>query len=574
MLQPNQPMGAPNMAATGPQPPKPQGSMPAGQMLSGVAGGGLGSILDSVARPYAGNPQALEQKGMSGDLLAALAAQRLKSQKEHALQQLQLQAAGQQGGQPQKTVVEQNEDALLELTKQEMTQEQAETLKQKQAQMQAGQKQLMQQAMTQAQPGIAGIPAPNAAEPKAMASGGIIAFDGGGSTTIDPVTGEPYTPSGSGLGALDPRQYLHSSTDEERRRMNELLEKYKGKITAKQARDISEGRMTEDEFNRPMATTQPGAQPGTPRPDQQLEGGPQPEARKGEPPKNVANIRPQAPAQGIENVLGNAQKAALQVNPQEEAEKVRTSNYEFIKPSDEDIASRRQNLAGIQALNQKYFDPDRQQTRELIKTLAVGPSSFAASTMSNLGRNAVRSGEDEYRQQRAALLGEDRQLGDIMSDIYAPKKEAAAAGTEGLKQATSVLTHGLSAATQQHIAELQAAAQRDATAASREGLNFQRLTSTLANVTDKREKARQKVLEGYAMNPDFALLNKDPAKLSSGEQKRIGDLKTKINDDMSIALKGFDNIINSVEAQLGYNKGIASPSGSTSGWGKVQQVGQ
>lgn len=568
MLQPNQPMGVPNQAATGPQAPKPgmppmsgQKQMPAGQMLSGVAGGGLGSILDSVARPYAGNPQALEQKGMGGDLLAALAAQRLKSQKEHALQQLQLQAAGQQAPEQQKTVVEQNEDALMELTKQEMQAEQMDTLQQKQGQMQAGQKRLMQAAMNPQDQGLGGMPAPNAAEPKAMASGGIIAFDDGGG--VDAAgTDTSYTPSGSGLGALDPRQYLRSQSPEEQARINELLEKYRGRIQYKQARDIAEGRMTEDELNRPVATTQPGAQPGARQAVPEDTGGPQPGARKPTPAPNAADVRPAAPPQGVENLLGQATNRVLQTDPQAEAEKARTSSYEFMKPSDEDVAKRREQLAGVEALNKKYFDPDQQQIRELIRTMAVGPSSFAASTMGQLGRNAAASGEAEYRQQRAALLGEEKGLAGLMGDIYAPKKEAVETGEKAGSTAASLLAHGLSSATSRYVGELQAAAQRDATAATREGLNFQRLTSTLANVTDKREKARQKVLEGYTMNPDFALFNKDPSKLSSSEQSRIAGLKTKIDTDMKAALGGFDSIISSLEGKLGYTGGASSGAGA------------
>lgn len=571
MLQPNQPMGVPNQAATGPQVPKPQmppmggqKQMPAGQMLSGVASGGLGSILDSVARPYAGNPQALEQKGMSGDLLAALASQRLKSQKEAAMREMQLKAAGQQAPEQQKTVVEQNEDALMEMTKQEMQREQMDTLQQKQGQMQEGQKRLMQAAMNQ-QAGLPGIPAPNVAQPKAMAAGGIVAFADGGDTGYD-IGGGEYTPS-SGSGLMGALPQLRSQSPEEQARINELLEKYRGKIDYKKARAVAEGRMSEDEILRPVATAQPGAQPGA---DVVTRPAPDAAARdKTQRQPAPADIRPPAEAQGLGGIpgrssaLNTAMLGALQTNPAEATAAERKSAYEFLKPSDEDMAARREGLASLKALNAAENDPDRQWVRRVLRTLPSKGTSFMANTMGQLGEGALAARDEEYARQLQGIGNEEKMLKGIMSDVYAPKKEAVGAGTAAGQQATSLLGHGIDAATRQYVAELQAAAQRDATAATREGLNFQRLTSTLAGVTNNREKARQKLMENYSMNPDFALFNKDPGKLSSDEKTRLNNLKTKIDTDMKDALGGFDTIINSLESKLGYNAGSAGTTGST-----------
>lgn len=569
MLQPNQPMGMPNMAATGPQGAKPQQpqqpQMPAGQMLSGVAGGGLGSILDNVARPYAGNPQALEQKGMSGDLLAALAAQRLKSQKEHALQQLQLQAAGQQGGQPQKTVVEQNEDALLELTKQEMTQEQADTLKQKQGQMQEGQKRLMQQAMQQAQPGIAGIPAPNAAEPRAMAAGGIVAFAGNdpevGSYVGYDIGGGEYTPS-SGTGLMGALPQVRSQSPEEQARINELLEKYRGRIQYKQARAIAEGRMSEDELNRPVGTVQPGAQPGT-----GLATSPAPENRPAGQGQQRTDTRQVREPQGVASLPGRgdpltaALNKNLAIDPSEVTAAERKSAYEFMKPSDEDMAARREGLASLKALNAAENDPDRQWVRRVLRTLPSRGTSFMANTLGDVGAGALAARDEEYARQLQGIGNEEKMLKGIMSDVYQPKKEAVGAGTSAGQQASGLLGHAMSSAAHTRAAELQAAASRETAAAMRDANNFNRLSATLASVQDKRREAYNDVLTRY---PVYAALSqKNPADLSKSEKTQLDEQKNLILQDMKINVSGFDEQINMLRQALMRGGNMPKPSAGT-----------
>ena len=161
---PQQPQGAPQQA------------MPSPMKASPMAG--LGSVEDRVAA-YRGNPAPLQQRyQMSQDLLDLLALQKIKSEKDAAARQMQL-AMGQQqaaqGMEPQ-TVAQQREKEVMDMTKNELAQQRGDT---------AGQQvQQQQDAMKRAMSGgIAAAPgAASAAQPKAMASGGIVAFDGGGST--------------------------------------------------------------------------------------------------------------------------------------------------------------------------------------------------------------------------------------------------------------------------------------------------------------------------------------------------------------------------------------------------------
>jgi hypothetical protein len=123
---------------------------------------------------FRGNPQALMQRyAQSQQLLDLLALQKLKSEKEAAARQMQMQAG--QGQMP--TVAQQREQELMGMAKQDVAQRVGQV-----AQQQA--KQQQENLQRAAQTGIAQAPAPNMMPAQAMASGGIVAFAGGGDTGV------------------------------------------------------------------------------------------------------------------------------------------------------------------------------------------------------------------------------------------------------------------------------------------------------------------------------------------------------------------------------------------------------
>jgi hypothetical protein len=165
--------------------------------------------VDDKAQQYMNNPQALQQIYQKNQqLVDLLALQKIKSQKEAAAREMQLQMS-QQSGQPQ-TIAQQREQQVLDMTKQEMIGQQAGNLGHKQQEQQqnlqqvlkgmsqgapqppqggiagmpqGGQPGMPQPGMPQPKPtqaGMPGIPTPGLMPTKAMASGGIVAFDEGG----------------------------------------------------------------------------------------------------------------------------------------------------------------------------------------------------------------------------------------------------------------------------------------------------------------------------------------------------------------------------------------------------------
>ena len=234
MLQPNQPMGLP-------QQPKPMGvpqgmpqqapqGMPAGAaQATMLKPGGITSNISEIKDAYAAEPQKLEQAAKT-DFLAAIAWQQLVSEQEAKARDLKLKEAQQTGQQPP-TVIQQRQQQALELRKQDLEQQQAKRLQSEQQRGQQGMQQLAQQISRGAPPqGIAGIPAPNAAEPRAMAAGGIVAFDEGGD--VNPPTNQE-----------------RSASDAE---VDEMLRRNPG-LTIQNARNILAGRpITRPEEGKPQ----------------------------------------------------------------------------------------------------------------------------------------------------------------------------------------------------------------------------------------------------------------------------------------------------------------------------------
>lgn len=189
MLQPNQPIGQtpqpkPQGLPMGANMPKPGGAPGAGTMPAGAAQastllpGGISSSINEIKSAYEGNPGVLQQAQQKGDILSAIALQQIINEQQSKERDLRLQRA-QQAGQPEK-VIDKKQREAVEMRRQDLEQQQAERLNVENQRSQQAMAQMSRNAARPPMPGIAGIPAPNAAEPRAMAAGGIVAFAAGG----------------------------------------------------------------------------------------------------------------------------------------------------------------------------------------------------------------------------------------------------------------------------------------------------------------------------------------------------------------------------------------------------------
>jgi hypothetical protein len=152
---------------------------------------GIDQEVQNKVDAYRGNPDALAQKySQNQQLIDLLALQKLKSEKESAAREMQMKM----GGQQMPTIAEARESEVLDLTKQELAQNTTGAMQQQQAQRQQAAKDLVErsaqmpmQSQSPMMQGVAGLPANNMS-PKAMATGGIVAFQEGGRAEdeIDP----------------------------------------------------------------------------------------------------------------------------------------------------------------------------------------------------------------------------------------------------------------------------------------------------------------------------------------------------------------------------------------------------
>jgi len=150
---------------------------------------GISGDIQNRMDAYRGNPQALMQRySQSQELVDLLALQKLKSEKEAAAREMQMQMES--AGLP--TVAQQREQEVTDLTKKEVAQQAGLGGQMQAAKQQEAMKNLMQTAgapkaptgMPTPQPnqppparapGLPGLGAPNMMPQKAMAMGGIVA---------------------------------------------------------------------------------------------------------------------------------------------------------------------------------------------------------------------------------------------------------------------------------------------------------------------------------------------------------------------------------------------------------------
>lgn len=125
---------------------------------------------------YRGNPEALmQQYQQSQNLLDLLALQKIKSEKEAAMRDMQLKMA--QSGKPP-TIAQQREQEVLAMTKDELLKQQRGLLDRKQQ----AQQEAIQELAAARNPaaGVPTLPTPDVMPEQAMAAGGIVAFAEGG----------------------------------------------------------------------------------------------------------------------------------------------------------------------------------------------------------------------------------------------------------------------------------------------------------------------------------------------------------------------------------------------------------
>lgn len=581
-------------------------------------------VMSRVAA-YRGNPAALQQRyAMKQDLIDLLALQKIKSEKDAAARQMQLQMAQQQAanGEAPMTVAEQREREVMDMTKRELVEQRGDTLKQ-----QAQQKQNQFNKLMGGVAAASGAQA--AAQPKAMAAGGIVAFADGGSA-LDKArerakaARQKLQTYGTMQRRNDPEGF--AAAQQEVQDAQAALKEAEGAYAA----EMSAAGADRPAFNRrevgalkgpmglaalpaaapaaapeapraPMAPVDPrefgglaalpGAQPSAPARTSAAPGaGPArpaaPSMPTGAPaPAGVAGLPTAAPTRpGMIPGLRESIEADVALDPaaRQKAEETRISGMLGMSP--EEKAAIEQANAFRKRQFEEQFDPERQR-REGIKQFLIGAGGRRYGEFGG----GAQAGMSYDAAQRAAKLKEFEDMQKGIMEPFTKQREAAKAGIEGgfkgLEAASGQRRTGQTAGSNVYSTETQAEtatqdrasrerenalnreveklkvqAQQAATAAAREGTDFARLQGHLNTIVTNRARAVEAVNKRFASQLSMLDMGLQANPKDKALLTQRGNLAAEIEAEIDKVTRDFDDAKALVESRL-YGKAGAGETG-------------
>lgn len=564
-------------------------------------------VMSRVAA-YRGNPAPLQQRyAMSQNLVDLLALQKIKSEKEAAARQMQLQMAQQQSanGEAPMTIADQREKEVMDLTKRELAEQRGDTLKQ-----QAQQK---QNQFNKLMGGLAAAPGAQAvAQPKAMAAGGIVAFAG---------------PQGSLVGEEDPEFDSEGNPRSKRERERILAKNAKlreMKANAEGLGALREQRMRGfeaadagvpermEQFYKPrrpdvtsasQAVTRPGAQPAPATPAAALPGAQPPAPARPPAAPGAAPARPPAapaapamptPAAGVAGLpaagpamipgLRESISADVGIDPaaRQKSEEERITGKLGLSP--EEKAAIEQANAFRKRQFEEQYDPERQR-REGIKQFLIGAGGRRYGEFGG----GAQAGMAYDTTQRAAKLKEFEDMQKGIMEPFTKQRDATKMGIEGgikgLEAASAQRRTGQTAGTNVYSTETQAAtsaedrasreregaanreidklkvqAQQAATAAAREGTDFARLQGHLNTIVTNRARAVEAVNKRFASQLSMLDMGLQANPKDKALLTQRGNLAAEIESEIDKVTRDFDDAKALVESRL-YGKAGAGETG-------------
>ena len=557
--------------------------------------------VNSRVAAYKGNPQALQQKyAASQELIDLLALQKIKSMKEAAAREMQMQMAQQQAanGESNATVADQREKEVMDMTKQELVQQRGELLQQEQTE----QKQAMQKLMggiTNAQG------AASAMQPKAMAAGGIVAFDNGGPANKDEQKKRKEGESLSDFNArmlqleLEERKAQSVKRDAEREaeRQRMLAERGGAAIppsrlfdraplpasvsppaapqqglgglpSAQQAPadvDAETQKLARLAANPPAAqNTNPALQPAAPMAPPAPQAGPRPPAPPRPPAQQgLGGLQMGPPEDSLGTALRRQSIAAMNADPKAEklAEEARVEGR--LKLTPEQRAVHEEGIAGLRGMYDQDFDPEMNR-REGIKRYLLGMGGRSMGEFAG-GAGAAMDFDTRQKAQKLARFKDMQEKREgLVSLEREPVKSGIEAGFKTYEQVGNTQRTGLTSganvystetqskdnAAMREIEKLKIGAQQAATAAQRDANDFAKLSGHLSTITNNRARAEQAVVKSFqkdAQAIEMALMA-NPKDKEALNKKAALQLEIEANIDKTT--KPFDLLASSIQAKL------------------------
>ena len=607
MQMPNaSPQGIAGLMQQRPQPPQ----MPTPGKASPMAG--LGSVDDRVSA-YQGNTKPLEQRyAMSQDLLDLLALQKIKSQKDAAARQMQLQMAqqGAQDGQANMTVAQQREQEVKELTKNELAQQRGDT-----AQKQTSDQQAMIQKMMG---GIAGAPGANAAaQPRAMAAGGIVGYAGPeGSQVQDPVQSARER-AAQALAKLRTYGLRQRQQDPEGYKAAEEASRQAQDDVVAAERAITGGPA--GVMRRPMGAPVPAVPAVAPVPpalspeDKAMRQAPvvAPAAPVAAAPATVAVPKPPgivslpgaagaaatppqvplgtvAPANDFGARLQAADLKNAEINSKNEKleEEQRITDKMALKPEERKVYE--EGIAGLQKMYQEQYDPERQRQEGLKRFLIgaggrryneFGGGAGTAMDYDTAQRNAKLKEFGDVQAARTGLIGLDR--ANVKGGIEAGQKayeQSSMTQRQGAESGArmygddvksrdtkySIDVKSRDDALNREIDRLKVEAQRDATAASRESLSYDRARTVYSATLGKIQELERRLDEDFTSRNGMLLMAEQSGKMDAAQKNQLETARIQHQQQKAKIRKEMEPVLESARQKLGVS--------SSDGFGEMKKV--
>jgi len=475
---------------------------------------------------YRGNPQALQQKyAVSQELVDLLALQKIKSEKEAAARQMQMQMAQQQAanGEPP-TVAEQREKEVMDMTKEEMIQQQSGIMQQKQQQQQEGMQKLAQ--------GIASAPgAQMAAQPQMMAAGGIVAFAEGGEAeekerwqdmkrrpdeTSTEFVRRVEKAKQKNFQAQGPSKFIEFFKERGDRPLIPGLGAYP-EVIEREAPVAAETTANAD----PLTSDLPpdNANPLRPPEPETVVPAPAPVA---EPPPALLRPSSAAPQQALPNVglpslpqggqfdkdVRAGVQGLMDKDPNAMEKATRKEGLEFLGMPQAERDARAKQRAGIEALDAQQLDPEQIRKQKLQNFMlgAGGQGSFGRALGAG-GRSAVNFERNRDDEQRRRLLERNKMLRDEFDIDAGVRKDAYASGEKRFGEGAADVRQGISSGASMSSADQQAAASM-------------RNTDVSAAVSIRNSNQQM-----------------ETAGLDRGSRERIAEMQAQVQQETSAALR-------------------------------------
>jgi len=598
------------------RPQQPQQPMPSPNKASPMAG--LGGVDDRVAA-YAGNTKPLEQRyAMSQDLLDLLALQKIKSQKDAAARQMQLQMAqqGAESGQASMTVAQQRENEVGEITKNELAQQRGSTAQQQTQQQQDKIKQMMG--------GIAGAPgAAAAAQPTAMAAGGIVGYAGPeGSQVQDPLELARQRAEQAlaklrtfGLRQRKENPEGYQAAERESQQAQDAVATAERNLTGGAAgvlrRPMGAGPVPAGPAPVPAGADAVADRPAAPPPAPAAAGpanlppaavvaaaqnGPKPPGLPGM-PGAAAAVPPQVQpgVAGPANDFGKRLEAAAIKNAEidpavaQVAEEKRVEGRMALTPEQRKVYE--EGIAGLQGMYGEQYNPERQR-QEGLKRFLIEAGGRRYGEFAGGARGAMDYDEKQraaklkefgdVQTARTGLIGIDR--ANVKGGIEAGQKtfdQSSAAQRQGLTSGANMYSTDVSSqdtkyttdvgsrdkALDRDIDRLKIAAQRDATAASREGVSFERARTVYSATLGRVQELERRIDDGFAKQYGMLLMQEQTGKLDPAQKNQLETGRLQLDQQKAKLRKELEPVLESARQKLGVTGG-----GSSDGFGEMKKV--